>query len=89
MLCPLLPLLGSWAGSGLPSSLLTAASLAHTPLHSTPLHSIPIPTHTHPPAGILSLLEEREEELNIYALKKLDLLVDQFWVEISESITKM
>jgi 26S proteasome regulatory subunit N2 len=35
------------------------------------------------------LLDEREEELKVYALKQLDLIVDQFWAEISDSVSKM
>lgn len=40
-------------------------------------------------AGIISLLEEPMPELKIFALKKLDLIVDEFWPEISEAIEKM
>jgi 26S proteasome regulatory subunit N2 len=41
------------------------------------------------PAGIISLLEEPMPELKVFALKKLDLIVDEFWPEISEAIEKM
>ncbi|XP_075237027.1 regulatory particle non-ATPase 2 [Lycorma delicatula] len=40
-------------------------------------------------AGIISLLEEPMPELKIFALKKLDLIVDEFWPEISEAIQKI
>jgi 26S proteasome regulatory subunit N2 len=40
-------------------------------------------------AGIISLLEEPMPELKVFALKKLDLIVDEFWPEISEAIEKM
>ena len=40
-------------------------------------------------AGILSLLKESEDEIKIFALKKLDQLVDVFWAEIAESISAM
>jgi hypothetical protein len=40
-------------------------------------------------AGIISLLEEPMPELQVFALKKLDLIVDEFWPEISEIIEKM
>lgn len=40
-------------------------------------------------AGIISLLEEPMSELKIFALKKLDLIVDEFWPEISEAIQKI
>lgn len=39
-------------------------------------------------AGVISLLDE-SEELQIYALKKLDGIVDQFWAEISDSVSKI
>lgn len=40
-------------------------------------------------AGIISLLEEPRQELKVFALKKLDDMVDEFWPEISESIEKI
>ncbi|XP_037088868.1 26S proteasome non-ATPase regulatory subunit 1-like [Pollicipes pollicipes] len=40
-------------------------------------------------AGIISLLEEPMPELKVFALKKLDLIVDEFWAEISEAIEKI
>lgn len=40
-------------------------------------------------AGILSLLEEPEDELKKHALEELDKVVDQFWSEIAPSITKI
>lgn len=40
-------------------------------------------------AGIISLLDEPMPELKIFALRKLDAIVDEFWPEISESIEKM
>lgn len=40
-------------------------------------------------AGIISLLEEPMPELKVFALKKLDLIVDEFWPEISEAIQKI
>jgi len=39
-------------------------------------------------AGVISLLDE-SEELQIYALKKLNTIVDQFWAEISDSVSKI
>lgn len=39
--------------------------------------------------GIIALLDESEEELKIYALEKLNTLVDQFWAEISDAVSKM
>ncbi|CAJ0831048.1 11784_t:CDS:2, partial [Entrophospora sp. SA101] len=39
--------------------------------------------------GIISLLDESEEQLKIYALQRLNSVVDQFWAEISEAISKM
>lgn len=40
-------------------------------------------------AGIISLLDEDIEELKVFALQKLDLIVDEFWMEISEAIEKI
>ncbi|KAI8897971.1 armadillo-type protein [Globomyces pollinis-pini] len=40
-------------------------------------------------AGVLSLLEEPDNDLKIHALKKLDSLVDLFWAEIADQITKI
>ncbi|CAH1133512.1 unnamed protein product [Ceutorhynchus assimilis] len=40
-------------------------------------------------AGVISLLEEPRPELKIFALKKLDNIVDEFWPEISEAIEKI
>ncbi|KAL1494702.1 hypothetical protein ABEB36_010260 [Hypothenemus hampei] len=40
-------------------------------------------------AGVISLLEEPKPELKIFALKKLDSIVDEFWPEISEAIEKI
>lgn len=39
--------------------------------------------------GVLSLLDDEEEEIQVFALTRLDELVDVFWAEISESIKKM
>ncbi|EFN63481.1 26S proteasome non-ATPase regulatory subunit 1 [Camponotus floridanus] len=40
-------------------------------------------------AGIISLLEEPMPELKVFALKKLNMIVDEFWPEISEAIEKI
>ena len=40
-------------------------------------------------AGIISLLDEERIELKSFALKKLDVIVDEFWPEISEVIEKI
>ncbi|CAG8442804.1 7968_t:CDS:10 [Ambispora gerdemannii] len=39
--------------------------------------------------GIIALLDESEEELKVYALRKLNTLVDQFWAEIADAISKI
>ncbi|KAG9293368.1 hypothetical protein G9A89_007614 [Geosiphon pyriformis] len=39
--------------------------------------------------GIIALLDESEEELKIYALQKLNTLVDQFWAEIADAVSKI
>ena len=40
-------------------------------------------------AGVISLLDEPMPELKVFALKKLDTIVDEFWPEISEAILKI
>ncbi len=40
-------------------------------------------------SGLLALLEETEPKLKIYALEKLDSIVDEFWPEISDNIQQM
>ena len=40
-------------------------------------------------AGVLALLSEPEPLLKEHALKSLNVLVPQFWAEISEQITTM
>lgn len=40
-------------------------------------------------AGIISLLDEPMPDMKVFALKKLDNIVDEFWPEISESIEKI
>ena len=40
-------------------------------------------------AGILSLLEEPELELKVFALQRLNQLVDRFWAEIAERVSKL
>ena len=40
-------------------------------------------------AGVLSLLDETEPQLKVFALEKLNKIVDVFWAEISEAIDKM
>ncbi|KAI9004255.1 26S proteasome non-ATPase regulatory subunit 1 [Gaertneriomyces semiglobifer] len=40
-------------------------------------------------AGVISLLDESQDELKVYALKKLDGIVDQFWAEISDVVPKI
>jgi 26S proteasome regulatory subunit N2 len=39
--------------------------------------------------GFISLLQEGAPELKLYALSHLNNIVDQFWAEISDSISKM
>jgi len=40
-------------------------------------------------AGVIALLDETELELKYFALKKLDGIVEEFWAEISDVITKI
>ena len=40
-------------------------------------------------SSLLSLLDEEDPKLQIYALSQLNQIVDDFWAEISESIEKM
>eukprot|EP01088_Endostelium_zonatum_P015606 TRINITY_DN3915_c0_g2_i1.p1 TRINITY_DN3915_c0_g2~~TRINITY_DN3915_c0_g2_i1.p1 ORF type:complete len:1045 (-),score=328.52 TRINITY_DN3915_c0_g2_i1:23-3157(-) len=40
-------------------------------------------------AGFISLLEEEEPELQVYALENLNAIVNEFWAEISDSIKQI
>ena len=40
-------------------------------------------------AGIISLLDEPADEAKVFALQKLNGIVNNFWAEISEVINKM
>ncbi|XP_033761218.1 26S proteasome non-ATPase regulatory subunit 1-like [Pecten maximus] len=40
-------------------------------------------------AGVISLLDEPEPQLKVFALEKLDKIVDVFWAEISEAVDKI
>lgn len=40
-------------------------------------------------AGIISLLDEKPPEIKVFALQKLDSIVDEFWPEISDAIEKI
>ncbi|KAJ3194238.1 proteasome regulatory particle base subunit [Irineochytrium annulatum] len=40
-------------------------------------------------AGVISLLDEPDEELKVYALQQLNPLVDQFWAEIADAVPKI
>lgn len=40
-------------------------------------------------AGILSLLEEAELEVKVFALHRLNELVDGFWAEIADCVSKL
>ncbi|KAJ8685604.1 hypothetical protein QAD02_021397 [Eretmocerus hayati] len=41
------------------------------------------------PASIIALLDEPVAEMKVFALKKLNSIVDEFWPEISEAIEKI
>lgn len=41
------------------------------------------------PAGVTALLGEKDPQLQAYALRKLDTLVDRFWAELADSVTRM
>jgi 26S proteasome regulatory subunit N2 len=40
-------------------------------------------------AGYIALIEEPEHELQAHALVNLNELVDQFWMEIADAVSKM
>lgn len=40
-------------------------------------------------AGVLSLLSEPEDEIKVFALQRLDELVDDFWAEVADRITEL
>ena len=71
-------------------SLLSSPSTFSPSLPSLPpLPSLlPLPSFP-PPAGVLSLLKESEDEIKVFALQRLNELVDDFWAEISEDVSKM
>eukprot|EP00096_Caligus_rogercresseyi_P009928 TRINITY_DN3477_c0_g1_i4.p1 TRINITY_DN3477_c0_g1~~TRINITY_DN3477_c0_g1_i4.p1 ORF type:complete len:967 (+),score=385.28 TRINITY_DN3477_c0_g1_i4:94-2994(+) len=48
-----------------------------------------MPTSLSSAGGILALLEEPLPELKVFALQKLEGIVDEFWAEISESIGRI
>lgn len=40
-------------------------------------------------AGLVGYLDEYDQSIRSYALKKLDQLVDEYWAEIADSVSKM
>lgn len=40
-------------------------------------------------AGVIALLDEHDDDLKVYALQKLNGIVDQFWAEISDAVSKI
>ncbi|KAJ3230338.1 proteasome regulatory particle base subunit [Chytriomyces hyalinus] len=40
-------------------------------------------------AGVISLLDETDEQLKVFALKQLNNIVDSFWAEIADAVTKL
>ena len=40
-------------------------------------------------SGVISLLDEPQMELKVFALNKLNLIVHEFWAEISDVVDKM
>ncbi|KAF9409926.1 26S proteasome non-ATPase regulatory subunit 1, partial [Podila epigama] len=40
-------------------------------------------------AGVIALLDEHDDDLKVYALQKLNGIVDQFWAEISDVVSKI
>ena len=40
-------------------------------------------------AGVLSLLCEQEDEIKVFALHRLNELVDDFWAEVADKITEL
>ncbi|KAJ3217761.1 proteasome regulatory particle base subunit [Dinochytrium kinnereticum] len=40
-------------------------------------------------AGVISLLDETDEELQVHALQQLNVMVDQFWAEIADEVSKI
>ena len=47
------------------------------------------PSYTLTEAGVLSLLSESEDEIKIFALHRLNELVDDFWAEVADRITEL
>lgn len=40
-------------------------------------------------AGVIALLDEPEDQLKVYALRRLNDIVPEFWPEISDHVEKM
>ena len=40
-------------------------------------------------AGVTALLDEHDIKLQAYALQKLNTLVDRFWTELADSLTRL
>ena len=63
--------------------------VAH-PLQTSPLQMIATTTLSLSSAeGLISLLDEKDLQLQHYALKTLDKVVDQHWAEIADILTRM
>lgn len=46
-------------------------------------------THMTSASGVISLLDEPDEQLKVFALEKLNKIVDVFWAEIAEAVVKI
>ena len=68
---------------------LTFSFLDLLPPLLSPLLSLPPLPSFSPSAGVLSLLKESEDEIKVFALQRLNELVDDFWAEISENVSEM
>lgn len=64
--------LSSWRGARTATSLLGSRH--------------PSPSLPSSPGGIVALLSEPETELKVFALRKLDEIVNDFWAEIADSL---
>ncbi len=70
------------SGRGVTAAKRTATRLLECGIK---LHPVPLPPSPLP-GGIVALLSEPETELKVFALRKLDEIVNEFWAEIADSL---
>lgn len=56
------------------------------PLYFLPATTMPVPAVTTSAAGSLTLLEDPDKDIRVYALNHLLSIVGQFWAEMSDKL---